>query len=213
MRARIRHFSYKAAGANLALDARYITGVSNATTFSPWSDISGNANNASQATTARRGTYYVRDSNFGGQAAVDFDLNGQMAWTPVSSKSTFIVMYRASARYSDFGVALDNGGLGAASGGVHSNASYDYTYNWTPAIQRVNRVAVTDNTSKWWTSGGVGYFEDSSGFSLKQIGFESGGLHGPKAFISHISLFTTALGSSFVRRIEDHLGFSFKLKN
>lgn len=214
MRARQRHFSYKAAGSSITLDSRYITGVSGGSTFAPWSDLSGNANNAAQSNASYRPTYVASFASLAGQPSVNFGTTSQMNWTSVTSKHSFLVMHRASGDYYNFGVALDNGLVfPAANGGVHSDVNYDYTFAWTPTIQRVNRVAVTDNTSKWWTSGGVGYFEDTSGFALKQLGYDTGGSFGPKAHISHASLFANSISSSLVRRIENHLGYSFKLAN
>jgi hypothetical protein len=136
-----------------------------------------------------------------------------MNWTSVTSKHSFLVMHRASGDYYNYGVALDNGITGASNSGVHSDVNYDYTYQWAPTVQQVNRAAVTDSTAKWWASGGVGYFEDTSGKGLKQIGFGTGGSFGPKAHISHVSLFANSISSSLVRRIENHLGYSFKLAN
>jgi hypothetical protein len=213
MRARIRHFSYKAAGSSITLDSRYVRGISNNTRFSPWEDISGNANNATQISDGNRGTYYATETNLGGQPTVWFSTPTQMGWTAVTSKSSFLVMYRPSGNYYNFGVGLDNGVTGASNAGVHCDVNADYTYQWTPGVQRVNRASVTDNSGKWWSSGGVGYFEDSSGKAMKSLGYSTGGSFGPNAYISHVSLFTTVLDSSLVRRIENHLGFSFKLKN
>lgn len=70
MRARVRHFQPKDAGANLVLDARYIA-QSNSTAVSSWSDRSGNAYNAAQATGAKQPTFET--AGVGGQGAVKFD--------------------------------------------------------------------------------------------------------------------------------------------
>ena len=49
MRARHRHLNAKAAGASVVLDSRYITGLSDGSNVSSWSDRSGNSNNATTA--------------------------------------------------------------------------------------------------------------------------------------------------------------------
>jgi len=49
MRARQRHLNAKAAGASVVLDSRYITGLSDGSNVSSWSDRSGNSNNATTA--------------------------------------------------------------------------------------------------------------------------------------------------------------------
>ena len=46
MRARQRHLNPKAAGASVVFDSRYITGLSDGSNVTSWSDRSGNANNA-----------------------------------------------------------------------------------------------------------------------------------------------------------------------
>jgi hypothetical protein len=66
MRARHRHFKYKSADASLALDTRYINGVSNNTSFPTWNDISGNSRNATGS-----GVYITPDQ--GGNGVINFD--------------------------------------------------------------------------------------------------------------------------------------------
>ena len=70
MRRRHRHFNPAHAGADLVLDARYITQSDN-TAVSSWADRSGNAYNADQATGANQPTF--RTAQQGGCGGVDFD--------------------------------------------------------------------------------------------------------------------------------------------
>lgn len=71
MRARHRHFKPRSVGASLGLDARFISGLSNGSAVSTWSDLSANANDASQATGANQPVYTTNVS--GGAPGVKFD--------------------------------------------------------------------------------------------------------------------------------------------
>lgn len=68
MRARQRHLNPKAAGATVVFDSRYITGLSDGSNVSSWSDRSGNSKNA---TTASNYPTYETDGQ-GGNPVVRF---------------------------------------------------------------------------------------------------------------------------------------------
>lgn len=70
MRARHRHIKSKSLGATVCLDARYVS-ASNGDSVQTWSDQSGNARNATQATSASRPTFVASAS--GGQPALNFN--------------------------------------------------------------------------------------------------------------------------------------------
>jgi hypothetical protein len=70
MRARQRHFNARDCDAALCLDARFITGLSDGSAVSTWSDRSRNAANATQ-TGANRPEY--KEAIQGGQPVVRFD--------------------------------------------------------------------------------------------------------------------------------------------
>lgn len=57
MHRRARHFKPKSVSASLGFDSRYITGLSNGSAVSTWSDRSGNANDATQATSGNQPSY------------------------------------------------------------------------------------------------------------------------------------------------------------
>ena len=71
MRARQRHFNPGSAGAVLALDSRFISGINNGNLVSTWLDRSPNMRNLTQATSAARPTYYA--NTLGGQPVVTFN--------------------------------------------------------------------------------------------------------------------------------------------
>ena len=71
MRARHRHFSYKAAGAVVAYDARYLTD-SDGTALQTWPDRSG-AYNATEATSTKRPIVRTLANGINGSTALRFD--------------------------------------------------------------------------------------------------------------------------------------------
>ena len=77
MRARQRHFNAKAAGADLVLDARFLTASDN-DAIQTWTSRTG-INDATQATLAARPTYKVNTS--GGQPTLRFDGNDSMGFS------------------------------------------------------------------------------------------------------------------------------------
>jgi hypothetical protein len=98
MRARQRHINPKAAGANLVLDSRYITGLSDGTGVSTWSDISGNGYDATQATAANQPLFKVNVQ--GGQPGLLFDgSNDSLAtsYGPQSGNVTAFAVWKATS--------------------------------------------------------------------------------------------------------------------
>jgi hypothetical protein len=71
MRARQRHLKSKSLAATAAYDARYITGISDGSVVSTWSDLSGNGKDATQSTNSLRPLY--KTAIIGGQPTVRFD--------------------------------------------------------------------------------------------------------------------------------------------
>lgn len=67
---RVRHLNPGSAGAVLALDSRFISGLSDGDPVSTWSDRSGSGNNATQTGTARP-TFETAEQ--GGQPVIRFD--------------------------------------------------------------------------------------------------------------------------------------------
>jgi hypothetical protein len=126
MRARHRHFNSRGAGANLVLDARRITGLSNNDPVATWSDISGGGNDATQSTSGSRPTYI--SAQFSGQPAVRF----------TKTSSHFLTFAGALASGSTFGTAVyvmniigaadDLPGSGAPLGNW---GSHNFANHWT----------------------------------------------------------------------------------
>jgi len=134
MRARHRHFSYKAAGASLALDSRYIHGVSDGTTVQTWSDLSGNARDATQSTAGSRATY--KTSIQGGNGVLHFDGGDayNAPFTTGTAYSVYCVYKRSGSNTNQF----NNVSFVCASGVFNNNNGsarrYQLTYNDTPTF-------------------------------------------------------------------------------
>jgi hypothetical protein len=79
MRARQRHLNPKNGGADIALDARFIAGLSNNSAVSTWNTRTNNGRNASQPDINRRPTYLTNQQ--GGNAVVSFNLDGMIEST------------------------------------------------------------------------------------------------------------------------------------
>jgi hypothetical protein len=120
MRARQRHLTGRAAGANLYFDSRRISGLSDGNSVSQWDDLSSAANNAAQATAANQPTY--RTNIQGGQPMVDFDGSNDRLFTGTTtygSGSTCIATIKSDVT-SGAGTILYIG---------HMNL-YSPNYNW-----------------------------------------------------------------------------------
>jgi hypothetical protein len=134
MRARHRHFSYKSAGASIALDTRYIHGVSDGTTLQTWSDRSGNARDAAQATAANRATF--KTAIQGGNGVLRFDGGDfyNAPFTTGTAYSFYCVFKRSGSNTNEF-----NNATFVASAGVDGNTTatgrrYQVAYSDTPVF-------------------------------------------------------------------------------
>jgi hypothetical protein len=129
MRARHRHFSYKAAGASIALDTRYIHGVSDGTTVQTWSDRSGNARDAAQATAGERATY--KTAIQGGNGILRFDGNDVYNATFVTGTaySLYSIFKRSGSNTNIFNNATFVAAAGVAGNTSASGRRYQLWYD------------------------------------------------------------------------------------
>jgi len=129
MRARHRHFSYKAAGASIALDTRYIHGVSDGATVQTWSDRSGNARDAAQATAGNRATY--KTAIQGGNGILRFDGNDfyNANFTTGTAYSLYAVFKRTGSATNPFSNATFVAAAGVAGGTAANARRYQLTYS------------------------------------------------------------------------------------
>lgn len=122
MHRRARHLNPDKAGATCALDARFISGVSNGSNISSWTDRSSSANTPSNSGLSNNQPLY-QSSGFSGQPTVLFDgaadsTNGRsLSWstTPISSATevTAIIAFKRTTGSSTIpGAHLTNLGTG-----------------------------------------------------------------------------------------------------
>ena len=128
MRARQRHFKPKSASASLALDTRYIHGVSDNTTVQTWTDLSGNSRDATQATAGDRATY--RTAIQGGNGILRFNNDFYAAaYTTGTAFSTYSVYKRTGSPSNPFGNIAFVYAAGIDDGvGTLSNRRYQLQY-------------------------------------------------------------------------------------
>ncbi len=108
MHRRARHLNPGSAGAVLALDSRFITGLSDGDPVSTWSDRSSSANNATGSGTARP-TYQTNEIN--GNPCIRFDgtndvfsLGTSAGLQPSTLSSIFVMVRRSDWSSANFGL-------------------------------------------------------------------------------------------------------------
>jgi hypothetical protein len=148
MRARHRHFSHKAAGASLALDARFIHDVSDGTTVQTWSDRSGNGRNATQATAGARPTY--KSSIQGGNGILRFDGGDhyQANFTTGTEYSLYAICKRSGSNSNAFNNATFIASAGVAENTAAGNRRFQFVYNDTPVFQSSSNVSAAMNITR-----------------------------------------------------------------
>jgi hypothetical protein len=129
MRARQRHFSYRAAGASLAIDTRYIHGVSNNTSLQTLNDLSGNGRNATQATIANRATYLT--SIQGGNGILRFDGTDRYnaAFITGTAYSLYCIFKRTGSNTNPFSNATFVASAGISNSTATTSRRYQLFYN------------------------------------------------------------------------------------
>lgn len=114
MRARHRHLNPRFAGASFVLDARRIDAANNAQ-ISQWDDISGNANNVTQATTSKQPTF--KTGQQGGQPIVAFaGAGGMVASSGLGGSTSAISIVVTLKSFQHNGTA--GGGATLSQGGA-----------------------------------------------------------------------------------------------
>ena len=154
MRARHRHLTGRAAGANLYFDSRRITGLSDGNAVSQWDDLSSAANNATQGTAASRPAY--RTNIQGGQPMVDFDGSNDRLVTGTTTYGTASTLIATAKTDTTAGttaiIYIGNYNL------------YSPLYNW---------IGLTSSNSNWVSGnynnpaeGSVGYFPNDTNYNV-----------------------------------------------
>jgi hypothetical protein len=240
MRARHRHFSYKAAGASLALDTRYIHGVSDGTTVQTWSDKSGNSRDAAQATAASRATY--KTAIQGGNGVLRFDGGDfyNAPFTTGTAYSLYCVYKRSGSSSNAFNNVTFVASAGIDGDGTSTGRRYQLTYTDTPAFaSNTNAVAnatmnITRNDN--WNihsvtapvgSGTARYLLNEASEQTVDVSGAAGITSGTvrmsvaaRSWINDFSLigdmgllvaYESAHSASLRRRLNHHAAYSFKI--
>jgi hypothetical protein len=139
MRARHRHFKYKSAEASLALDTRYINGVSDNTSLPTWNDVSGNSRDAIGS-----GVYRTQDQ--GGNGVISFD--GTKFYLSTFTTGTQYSYYCVFKRNGSNTNAYGNATFVFASGIENNTSNAGRRYQMAYADASPNNIfAENSNTS------------------------------------------------------------------
>lgn len=238
MHRRARHLNHGSAGATLYVDSRRITSVSDGSSFQTWSDLSGNSNDLTQATSGYRPVY--RTNIIGGQPAVDFaNANNQhfknTAYTiSANSLSMFVAGAVKSAPTAEGRfISLNKDGVNDAytvNGWAacywnstsniitnYRNGSYGpfsatlTRTNWYPICTVMNGSSVSLFVSNAKTTGTTSSTAMSTNrvfVGTNEIEFAGSSLNG---YVGCVSLIKQVLGEPLIKRISHSMAFSFKM--
>lgn len=224
MRARQRHWKAKSLGAFIALDSRYIN-ESDGTSITTWSDLSGSANDASQATAADKPVY--KTAIVGGNGVVRFDGTSDFMETTTIVKSqpytVFNVVYPKGlvSGYNEF---FSDSSLGCtpaiAPTGTSKYTVYAGALLSHGSVATLNAWAISscvvNSTSSSVTVNGAGKVTGNAGTTTINGTFQLSRPWNKAAtrFSNDEALnmvISGAASDSLRRKIESHIAYSFKI--
>jgi hypothetical protein len=234
MRARQRHITGRAAGAQLYFDSRRILGLSNGDAVSQWDDLSSAANNATQGTAANKPAY--RTNIQGGQPMVDFDGSNDRlitGTTAYGSGSTLIATAKSDTTSGE-GTIVYIGNLDLYTPGYNAIALKFYSSKWVsenynsptdrvvfynPNDTNYNVLTgiVNDSgTNRIFKNGIAGGTASSTTISinaavLPSIGMTSATANPWNGYIGCLGYFNVAFTASLRKRFEHAQAYSFKI--
>jgi hypothetical protein len=231
MRARQRYLKPKSLNVRAAYDARYISDLSDGAAISIWRDLSGNSFNATQATVALQPVY--KKATLGGSASIRFDGAGDNLSHSITNNATssmIMVLNRLSAQTGQrtvFGL-----GISGLTGDTVMILAKDtglqwgtYVSTWVLANSVVPTLSPTILTMTDDASSGGSFFIRGAadgtwvGNSIGQGINHIGGYYSTSPAIDQTSnvdigafyITSAALSSSVRKRLEQSLGYSFKI--
>jgi hypothetical protein len=232
MHRRARHLTGRAADANLYLDSRFISGLSDGTGVDTWNDLSSKANNATQSTSGKRPLY--KTNIRGGCPMLLFDGSDDMlscSATTYGSGSTIIAMIKANTtsgagtiiyignfnnytpNYNWIGLNFYSNGW--ASGNYSDPNNGDVKYSPNDTNYNVLTGIVNDSgTNRIFLNGTAGNTASSQTININSAvqpaigGIPSDPLNG---YIGIIGYWPLAFSASMRRRFEQAMGFSYKI--
>jgi hypothetical protein len=224
MHRRARHLNPGSAGAVLALDSRFISGLNDGDAVTTWEDRTNSNNDATQGTSAARPSYQTAEQ--GGQPGVLFSsANSQVlklttAFYPSSGYSIFAVMKTTGAKLAS--LASSVGGNGVPFG--------PFTFNGTMNVgNRANYASVSDgntvfaiyannnsssNVLSLWKNGSpvsLSPINLATSGNFTDVGSRTGNGDYGSGYISQVTVMSSVMAASLRRRLEHAAAFSFKI--
>lgn len=240
MHRRARHFKPKSVGASLGFDSRFIFGLSNGSSISTWSDLSGNANDATQATSGNQPTYQTEIS--GGSPGVKFNGSttslacGSFVSVTEFSLITAINIVTANSTprsifyqgnysvytplYNWIGLSAGTGSATKYSFGNYNNpndGSITSSATFLTGNQLVGGCVNDSGTNRLFINGSQDSTSTSQTINLSTSSRPSFGKIGPTnndfydGYILSVLLTPSVLSAPLRRRIDQAYGFSFKI--
>lgn len=235
MRARHRHFNARDSGADMVLDARFIS-QGNGTAVASWVDRSGNGYNADQATAAKQPTFET--AGVAGQGSVKFDggdvldisngytdlMSGNDSFTIIalSNVSSFANAPVFFANDPNFFVQFGNmspivynvGKSGAYLGySTNSNSALSVNTSYVNTFTRTGSttsILFNNGTEQTSTSGSLSAQAVASG-SLFIGAYSSAASFPINGYINVILFFKTDLTNAQRKRCEQAIARSYKI--
>jgi hypothetical protein len=234
MRARQRHLTGRAAGAQFYFDSRRISGLSNGDAVSQWDDLSSASNNATQGTAANQPAY--RTNIKGGQPMVDFDGSNDRlvtGTTTYGSGATLIATAKSDTTGNN-GVIVYIGNLTSYTPNYNTFGLNHYQNKWvvenysnptdrsvtySPDDTDFNVLSgiINDNSvNRIFKNGIAGGTATSVSINinsavLPSIGMTSATLNPLNGYIGVLSYFNVAFTASLRKRFEHAQAYSFKI--
>ena len=216
MHRRARHLNPGSAGATVALDTRFITGLNDGDLVSTWTGRAGTSNNATSSGTARP-TYQVAEIN--GLPVLQF-LGGDDQVTvgiTVANPCTILSVQYATTDVFSYRVAFSAGNNALGLG--YDNLNQIYLFSSTgfavarsrPASLEVLSGTVNGASSVLTANGSIATGSVAN-FSTTNLRLFTNGSNGFYAgFGSRLEYYPMALAASLRKRLEHSSAYSFKI--
>lgn len=240
MRARHRHLNARDAGAEIVLDARFISGISDGSALTTWADRSGNGNDALRTSA---GGVLFQSGEVNGLPAVEFDsanagrvkidnftiTQNQLTVLAIASKSGNV-----AGKQDDFSRIFSLSKNGAFDFNT-SNGCLLYFNNTGPAIEAFsNSASIASVSYTYFQHELITFLLDGSSLLLKVSGSEQSGSTSATAldadevglgapvsssiadsflngFIAYFTLVKSVLSNPLKKRLEQSASYSFKI--
>jgi hypothetical protein len=240
MRARQRHFNPGHSGAKLALDSRFISGLSNGSAITTWSDRSGQANDATQSNSSFRPTFQTNVQ--GGNPATRYNGTNQRFDASTIDARTFIVVFATNtttALYRTFYGIKSNAAVQvdalyiqfstptraptfARATTADSTGAIDFTTVHAQVTNLVGSIFTGKRSATSMTSWVIGAYEKTDSTSNALITADGPSVIGAGYFnnaitdfypgdIFMMALYDTEAEKPLIKRLEHSAAFSFKI--